>query len=336
MSGVIPLSKVQIGRESTAGTAVAASEILRVEGAFIKDDQEIFMVPENVGLLVDADRACTPQKAAGLSIPDNVATFEQILHMLEMGIKTITPVDDGLGDGYVYTYPFPTTAQLTPKTYTIEGGDDQQAMEMEYCHATSLKISGKYGEPIKFSAELIGRQAINTTFTGSLALPSVEEMLFQQSKFYISDVADGFGHDIIANTLLGFTLNIDTGFKARKTADGNLYFSYLKQVKPVVTLDLMVEHNTITETEITKARARTTRAIRILTEGTSFVNPGTTYSKKTMIIDIAGLYSEIPPIDDDDGSSVFNFKLEGKYNSTLAKLGQITVVVDKDLDGVFS
>ncbi len=336
MSGVIPLSKVQIGRESSAGSAVAATEILRVEGAFIKDDQEIFMVPENVGLLVDPDRACTPQKAASISIPDNVATFEQILHLLEMGIRTPTPLEDGAGDGYIYNYLFPTTAQLTPKTYTFEGGDDQQAQEVEYCHATSLKISGKYGEPLKFSAELVGRQAINTTFTAGLTLPTVEEMLFQQSKFYISDVADGFGHDIIANTLLSFTLNIDTGFKARKAADGNLYFSYLKQVKPAITLDLMVEHNAVAEAEITKGRARTTRAIRILTEGTTFANAGTTYSKKTQIIDIAGLYSEIPAIDDDDGSSVINFKLEGRYNSTLAKLGQITVVVDKDLDGVFS
>jgi len=336
MSGVIPLSKVQIGRENTPGSAVAATEILRVEGAFIKDDQEIFMVSENVGLLVDPDRACTPQKAASISIPDNVATFEQILHVLEMGIRTPTPLEDGAGDGYIYDYLFPTAAQLTPRTYTIEGGDDQQAQEVEYCHAISLKISGKYGEPIKFSAELVGRQATNTTFTADLTLPSVEEMLFQQSKFYISDVADGFGNDIIANTLLSFTLNIDTGFKARKTADGNLYFSYLKQVKPVISLDLMVEHNAISEAEVANGRARTTRAIRILTEGSTFANSGTTYSKKTMIIDIAGLYSEIPSIDDDDGSSVMSFKLEGKYNSTLAKLGQITVVVDKDLDGEFS
>jgi hypothetical protein len=328
MSGVIPLSKIQLGRETDAGTAVAATTILRVENAFLKDDQNIYMVPENVGLLVDTDRACVPEKAASLSIPDNVATFEQILHFLEMGIKTDTPAQDGAGDGYIYEYPFPTTAQLTPKTYTIEGGDDQQAMEVEYCHATKLTISGKYGEPIMFSADLVGRQATNTTFTGALSVPSVEEMLFQKTKLYISAVADGFGNDLITNTLLGFTLNIETGFKGRKTADGNLYFSYLKQVKPVVTLDLMLEHNATAEAEITAARANTTRAIRLLIEGSAFGTGGTTYSNKTAIIDIAGLYSEVPSIEDDDGSSIMNFKLEGKYNSTLAKLGQITVVTD--------
>jgi hypothetical protein len=339
MSGVIPLSKVQIGREATLGTAVDATDILRVEGAFLDDQREIMFIPENVGVLVDVDRTAVPALAAAISIPDNVATFEQILHILEMGIRTVSPSQDGAGSDYIYTYNLPTTAQLTPKSYTIEGGDDQQAMVMEGVYCESFSIKGKVKEPIMFSANLIGRQTTNDTFTAALEIPTVEEMLFQKSKIYIGDVANGFGlvGDLFSDTLLGFTLNVNTGYVGRFTADGNLYYSYLKQVKPEVTLELIMEHNAASVLEITDGRNQTTRAVRILTEGNAVTTPGTTYSKKTMILDLAGRYAAIPPIDNDDGSSILNFTLNGRYNSDLESMGKIIVVNETEsLDEVVS
>ena len=44
----------------------------------------------------------------------------------------ITGTADGAGTGKIYTYTFPTTAKKVIKTYTIEGGDDQEAERMEY------------------------------------------------------------------------------------------------------------------------------------------------------------------------------------------------------------
>lgn len=326
MSGVIPLSKVQIGRESSLGTAVDCSDILRVEGAFLQDQREIVPVPENVGLLVDTDRTVIPSLAAALSIPDNNATFEQILHILEMGLKTVTPAKDGSGSDYIYTYDLPTTAQLTPKSYTIEGGDDQQAMLVEGVFCDEFTISGKVREPLKFTASLIGRQATNDTFTAGLTLPTVEEMLFQKCKIYINDASSAFGTTPISNYLLGFNLSVKTGFVNRYTADGNLYYSYLKQVKPEINLELTVEHNTTAEAEITKGRAQTARAIRIICEGNAVTTPGTTYSNKTAIFDLVGKYTEIPSIDDEDGSSIMNFSLKGGYNTTLSTMGKVVVV----------
>ena len=325
-TGITALNKVQLGREATAGTAVAATTIGRWEGCYIVDEEEVYFPAENVGLVVDTDRACNPSKSASIAIPENVATFEQILHILEMGIKTDTPAQDGAGDGYIYEYPFPTTAQLTPKSYTIEGGNDEDVYEVEYCHAVDFSISGEVNQPLMFTANIRGRQASDASFTAALSIPTVEEMLFNKCKFYSSDVGDGFGNDQLENTLLGFTLNVQTGFVGRQTAEGELYFSYLKQTKPIVTLDLRMEHNDNAVAEIADARALTARAIRILCEGTAFDTGGTTYNNKTMIMDIAGKYSAIPAVEDDDGSSIMNFTLQGGYNATLSKLGQITVV----------
>lgn len=326
MSGVIPLSKLQFGREATVGSEVDAVSILRVEGAFIDPMDDIQFVPENVGLLVDTDRTTIPSQAAGLSIPDNNLTFEQVLHLLEMGVKAVDGVQDGLGSGYVYTYDLPTTAQLTPKTYTFEGGDDQQAMLMTGVFAEEFTISGKVKEALKFSASLVGRNASNTTFTTDLQIPAVEEMLFQKCKFYMNDAGSGFGGSLISNYLLGFSLNVKTGYVARFTSGGNLYYSYLKQVKPEYTLELTVEHDSNAEAEITKARAQTARLIRILCEGSALATAGTAYTYKSFIIDLAGKYAPLPKIDDEDGSSIMSFTLNGRYNSTVSTMGKLVVV----------
>jgi hypothetical protein len=210
-------------------------------------------------------------------------------------------------------------------------------MLVEGVFCEEFSISGKVREPLKFTASLIGKQATNDTFTTGLTIPTVEEALFQKSKIYINDAALGFGGTVIANYLLGFNLSVKTGFVSRFAADGNLYYSYLKQVKPEITLELTVEHNTTAEAEITKARAQTARLIRILTEGAAVTTPGTTYSKKSLILDIAGKYSAIPAIEDEDGSSIMNFTLNGRYNATAASMGKIVVVNEvDDLDGSVS
>ena len=328
MSGVITLTKLQIGREGTLGTAVDGTEKLRVEGAFLQDGREIQPVNENVGLLVDTDRVVTPSLAAMINIPDNNATFEQIAHILEMGVRTVSPAADGGGSGYVYTYDLPTTAQLTPKTYTFEGGDDQQAMVVEAVFAEEFTISGNARETLKFTAGLFGRQAANDSFTAGAILTDVEEMLFQNCKFYLNDAASGFGNTLMSNYLLGFTLTVRTGYVARFTAGGNLYYAYIKQVRPEYTLDLQVEHDSNAEAEITKGRARTARLARILCEGSALSSAGT-YSKKSFIIDLAGKYTAIPAIDDDDGSSVMSFSLRGGYNATAATMGKFIVVNER-------
>ena len=331
MSGVIPLSKIQIGRETNLGTAVDGTEKLRVEGAFLQDAREIQPVAENVGLLVDTDRMVIPSLAAMIQIPENNATFEQIGHILEMGVKTVTPSQDGAGSGYISTYNLPTTAQLTPKTYTLEGGDDQQAMVVEAVFAEEFTLSGNVREPLKFTAGLFGRQAGNDSFTSGAVLVSVEEMLFQNCKVYIGDAANDFGNasDLLSNYLLGFTLNVRTGYVARYTANGNLYYAYIKQVKPEYTLDLRVEHDTNAEAEITDGRAKTARLVRILCEGSTLGTAGDTYSKKTFIIDLAGKYTSIPAIEDDEGSSIMNFSLRGGYNTTIATMGKFVLVNER-------
>jgi len=157
-------------REANAGTAVASTTIWRGLGV-LDDKREIKFPDENVGIIGGTDRSYVSQLAGAISFESVEATFEQLPHILEAGVKLVgTGVADGAGSGKIYAYPFPTTALNTIKTYTIEGGDNQQAEEMEYAFVDSFKLSGNPGEALMMDAQWIGRQVTNTTFTGQYNL----------------------------------------------------------------------------------------------------------------------------------------------------------------------
>lgn len=325
MAGIKPLRKIQIGAESTAGTAVAATTYWRGNGV-LADSREITVVEEDTGFISGIDRMYTPKYEGAMSFDEIEATFEQLPYILNAGVMAATGVKDGSGSGYIYTYNFPTTSKPTIKTYTIEMGDDQQAEEMEYCFVDEFTISGKAGEPVTMSANWIGRQVANTTFTGSLSMPTVEEMLFGKAKLYINATSTYPASTQITQSFLSFDLKVKTGWQPVYTGDGNLYFTFAKITRPEITLTLRLEHDSQSVAEKAAWKAGTARAVRILVEGGALTTAGTTYTNKTLAIDLVGKYTEVGGLDDEDDNDVIELTLTSRYNSTAAAAGRIIVV----------
>ena len=332
MAGIKALRKVQLGRESTAGTAVAATTIWRGPAEGLEDQRRVVLADEDVAYVSGIDRAYQPQLLAAVTFPETPATFEQLPHILEAGIKTATATQDGAGSDYIYTYAYPTTAAPTLKTYTIEGGDDQAARELEYGFVTDFAISGSGGgelTALTMSANWLGRQTTDTTFTGSLSLPTVEEVLFGKGKLYIDAVGGTIGTTQKSSTFLGFEYSYTTGWVPRFTGDGNLYFTRAAFVgKPTLEIkcNITFEHDGSATTEIGNYESGTSRLIRLLFEGDTVSTPGTTYSEKTLIIDMAGLWDSFEKIGEQDGNDVVTGSFTVRYNATAATAGQIIVV----------
>ena len=325
MAGIKALQRVQLGRETTAGTAVAASTRWRGQGA-LEDQRQTVFAMEDVGLLIGTDRTYVPQLGGAITMTGD-ATFEQLPHIFEAGIKSNAAVADGGGSGYVYTYLIPTTQGGTVKTYTIEGGDNEGAEEMEYSFVPSFTLSGAAGEAWQVSAEWQGRQVVPTTFStaGQAPIPTVEEMLVSKTKIYI-DAANGTaGATQVSQTLLNANLSVDTGQQAVHTADGELYFSFVKQVAPEIMLSMTYEHNASAIAEKAAWKAQTARQIRLLCEGSALTTAGT-YSKKSMIIDLVGKYESFAALTDQDGNDAVSCTFRGRYNATADTAGQFVVV----------
>lgn len=325
MAGVKALRKLQLGKETTAGTAVAATTVWRGLGT-IEDTREVVFAEEDVGILGGTDRAYTPVLGGSITFEDTEATYEQVLHVFEAGIKAVgTGSTDTGGSGKIYTYAFPTTSQNTVRTYTIEGGDDQQAEEMEYSFVEKFSITGAPKEAVKISADWVGRQVTSAAFTGSIALPAVEEILFGDATLSIDAVGGTLGAGTVASTLLGFNMEATTGRQGVFTGD-NKYFTFDKGVSPEITLEVTFEHNSSAGTEKAAWRAGTARKLRLMMEGSALTTTGATYSNKALIIDLAGKWEKFDKLDEADGNDIVTGTFRARYNSTAALFASITVV----------
>ena len=326
MAGIKALRKLQFGRETTAGTITTPTFIWRGMGT-IADTREVKFPEEDIGYLGGTTRSYTPQLSGELLIESVPATFEMFPHLLEMGIKTATPSIDGTtGSGYIYAYTLPTTAAQTIKTYTIEGGDNQEAEVMEYCHVTDFTLTGDERQAWMIGANIKGRQVALQAFTGSVTVPTVEEMLFQKTRLYIDAIGGSWGGTVKSNSLIAAQLTVKTGMTAKFTADGNLYFSFVQTLAPEVRLRLTFEHDAVSAAQKVNWRAETPVLIRLDISGSTLATPGTLYSTKKCLIDLAGKWESFKKIGDRNGNDVLEGEFLARYDSTGSKYGTITVV----------
>jgi len=315
-----------LGREATAGTAVAATTIWRGMGT-IEDKRVVVQPDEDVGLVVETDRAYTSKLLGELKMIPVEATFEQINHILEGGIKSIgTGVADGVGSGKIYAYSWPESSVNTVKNYTIEGGDNQEAEEMEYAFVFDFTISGVAGEAVMMEATWQGRQVSLSTFTAALTIPTVEEILTSKGELYIDLVSAVYGTTLKSNTLLAFKLKVKTGWVAKWGLDGALYFSFARQTKPKIELELTFEHDATSAAEKVNWRALTSRKIQLKFKGSALATPGTAYTYKTLIINLAGKWSKVSKLEEEDGNDIVTGTFRAGYNATAADIGEIIVV----------
>lgn len=325
MAGIRALRKIQLGRETTAGTEVDATTVWRGLGT-IEDQLETVFTEEDVGYLSRVDRTYIPKVQAGLSMDEVVATYEQLPHILEGGVKTATATRDGTaGSGYAYTYTFPTTAANTIKTYTIEGGDNQQEEQFTYGFVTDFSLAGAGGEAVTMSANWVGRQVATGSFTTTATLPTVEAVLFSKGTLYIDTAGGTMGSTAKSNTLLGFGLDVTTGWQPVYTANGQVYFDFNKNIGPEVLLTITFEHDATAVAEIAAWRAGTARQIRVKFAGAALTTTGT-YTTKVVYIDLAGKWESFDKIGEQDGNDIVTGTFRARYDATASKFAEILVV----------
>jgi len=333
--GVKALRKLQFGRETTAGSTTAATTVWRGEGV-IEDTRKVEFPVEDVGYVSGITRAYQPMLGAQIGLSATPATFEQLPHIFEMGVATTSGVRDTTGStDYIYTYTMPTTAgtflaatssAIPTKAYSIQGGDNNSAEVVEFCHATDFELSFKAGEALMMSATIQGRQAIVQAFTAGQTAPTVAEILGSQAKFYIDAVGGTIGTTQITNEVIAASLKVKTGLKAVATADGNLYFSFIKGTKPEVTLDITFEHSTAAAAQKVIWRAGTAQLFQLKFVGPAGTAPaGATYPNKTLKINLAGNYEKFSALEEDDGDDTITATIRGGYNTTAAQFCSFVV-----------
>jgi len=195
-NGLKALRKLQLWKEVIQGTAGPATIPWRGMGV-LEDMGVPVEAPEDVGVMSGVDRYYIPMVGAGLNLDAIPATFEHLPLLLECGVKAVgTGVSDGGGTGKIYTYTMPTTNPNTVRTYTIEGGDNNEKEEASHFFAEEIKLSGKSKEAVVMSSKLTGRQVVVLEYiAGTIA--------FVHATLKIADSANG-----LAGFLTGTTIKV--------------------------------------------------------------------------------------------------------------------------------
>ncbi|OGT26063.1 MAG: hypothetical protein A2Z17_06855 [Gammaproteobacteria bacterium RBG_16_66_13] len=310
----------QIGKETTRGTAVAASNRLLLDKLDFDPSAKTHKPSPAVGTLVRQGPTSITRKLAALRASGPLS-FEQILYYFYMGVEGgVTP--SGAGP-YIYTFDPTEIADPAPTTFTIErrlsdmlatpGYDD---VEAEYCFCRSFSIKGAEGEESvwELDADIVGRQVATSTLTPAIAVPSVEEILVYKTSLYIDDTWAALGGTQVSGQLLDFSLTYNTGLKELFTPDGNLYFSRYTFAGGArdkgATLDLTLLVDTRMATERTKAQAAATRFVRLKATGST--------ANREVTLDMAVQHEngDIAVVDAREGLHIVSMHLVPIYDAT--------------------
>ena len=331
MPGIKQLRQVQLGRETTPGTSVAATTRWRGLGA-LEDKREVVFPEEYIGIIGGGDRSYIPKVEGALTMDDVDATFEQLPHLLIASIaNTTTGTTDTGGSGKIYTYNIPYNAAPTINTYTVRAGDNQQAEIMSYAFVQSFTLSGKAGEALMMSAEWVGRSVANGSFTANVTVPTVETILASRCAMYLDAVSGTFGTTAIDATLIEVEVEFADLIMPKYTLQpvSNLpVFSFHYAGNREITGSLTFEHNSDAVTEREAFRNQTPRLLRLDWSGSALTTAGSVYSAKKLIVDLPIKYESFDALDDVDGNSIIKANFVSRYNETLGNAGKIIVVLN--------
>ncbi len=321
--GAYDFNIVQFGREATAGTAVAATEIHRGPAIDIEDMSAYQRTEEQTGIMALTGNYYLANKQALLNLPSYPFTFEHGPHIFEGGILTATPTGTG---PTVRTYPFDVTttdvATKAIKTYTWESANALvgDGNEMEYSFVESFTLTGAINEAWMAEPVWRGRQKTVAAMTGALTLDTVEESKFANATLYVDATGGTVGTTAITGVMVGATINVErTGVVPVWAPSGNLYFSNHKFIRPIITGSFTFELENDEGLVVAERAfwvAGTKRLIRIKTTGTT---------TKYWQFDASINWTSFGTYTDMDGDTVVTAEWEAIYSATDTLLAEFEV-----------
>lgn len=315
--GAYQLNKVQFGRESVSGTGVPATHVHRGPFIDIEDTGVSQFTEEQAGILAQTGQQYRSRAGATLSLPSHPFSFEHGPVVFEAGIckGDLQTTASPYLRGYPFVYEAADVADKEIATYTWEtfnalSGD---ARELNYGFVESFELTGEVGQPWMLAAVWQGRDVIVAAPTDPVALEDVELAMFQNTEFYIDEPDGAVGDTKIMGVMMGASVSVETGIRALYTPMGQLYFSNIKFVLPVITgsftYELEGDGSGIVVAERAAWTAKTPRLVRLKVVGTN---------GRLWQFDAAINYTSFGTYTDSDGDTVVTVDWEARYNPTAA------------------
>src|SRR5258706_6515533 len=287
-------SKVQVGKESSHGTAVAATKILLGKVPQVKSDRKPIIPDENIGIRASGVRSLIHQYLYSNTLSTEHGYFQQLPWIFGAGLKGgVTPSEVTVGQGDMLWNQTPSLVSGVSNaqdSFTVELGDDTQEFESEYAMIERIRISGQVAQgmdasPVNVEVDIFGRQLTPTTFTPALSLPVAEPLNAKLARLYLDTAWSGIGGTELANILRSFDIEILTGVHPKFSGSGNKYFNAHGEGIIKATAQFTLEGLSAANAIFNAQQAGTFQAVRLQING-GVIGSGTAHSLK---IDIGGV-----------------------------------------------
>jgi hypothetical protein len=321
MPAIDQLRRFQVGRETTAGTAVAATRLLR-GGAKLSEQRTTYrsQYPHGVRGTVGGVGVIV-QRATTWDIETEAST-EEILWPLLTGLRSVTPTGSG-----PYTWAVePDLGSASPSsiaTMSIEfvesdGATNHYVAGAAYCvtQKVGLSVSPTEVAKLKYSGFGRARQAI----TPANATPYSSRTLIPGGLFRVwwDSTWAAIGTTLLTTTVRSAELEIETGWEPDYTLDArsDLDFGLLKPgpVKASLKLDMLLD--AVGAARIANWRANSPAFVRLA---------GAVDANNSIQVDLSARLGDDLSLGSDGGVVTVSLSLEGVYDPTGQKLIVVTV-----------
>ena len=332
--GVKPLIKVQCGKETTNGSAVAADTMLLCNLDLGESDREIHIPQADHGARIPGvlQAATTRKVMADMTLEDSDgAYFEMfpiILSMALNGAVSASEQTSGQGD-YLWTFAAPLTGAEDLDTFTFEKGDDTQAYEIAYCLARSVDISGDCeSSEVHCSANITGDKVAQTTITPSQTEPTAHLMDAKLTRLYIDDTWASAGDSELEDVLVAFEFHLEGGAHHKHIGSSSKLAGSHGQGVIAATLTLTMERTSDVATEELHYRPAADytpdmRVVRLCVTGDQ-IGSGTAAS---LTIDMAGVWTSWHSIGDEKEGNTLDIATLTLGDDTTSGSGSLSIAV---------
>jgi hypothetical protein len=300
----------QIGVESTSGTSVAASKLLRYL-AYEPGIELAFNRFRPAGQIVAS--AITPGMDSTSWSLNGQGSYSELVYPLSglLGAASTSTVET-TATRWVWTPA--GRSEITPKTFTVETGSSIRAQKATYVTQSGLELTFNRSDGVAVSGAAFGQQIQdNITLTSSPTGLQDKPILPTHLDVFIDTTSAGIGVTKLTRDFNAVFRYNDARVPVWPINSANASFASDVQVEPTIQMELTMAADSSGMGYLTNARAGDTRYLRLSAVSTE--NAGATSAKYDLKIDMAGKISNIAAFDDNEGVKVLTYTFDAIYDS---------------------
>jgi hypothetical protein len=314
------LQGVQLGVETTPGTAVAATKHLldtTLEMGVQLDMQRYRPIGQKYASSLVVGKEWSQASVSG------ALAYNDLVYLLNSLFTTGVITQQGATTAYSHVFSPAARVIDNPKTYTLEFGGAVRASKFSYGLMTDFGITVNRSEA-SISGTFIG-QAINDGITLTPAVPDLEEkpVIPNNIDVFMDPTFGALGTTKLTR-LLAFGLSIGSRYSPVWVVNSaqQAFVSHV-EVEPTAQFTFMVEADTQGMTPLTALRNGTSQFVRLKATSADLAGVGFPYSVQ---FDLAGKVSAISNFQDQDGVYALEYTWDVVYDPSWTNAILATVI----------